>query len=129
MKLAIVGSRTFNDYNMLVDFIQDNYNIDEITHIVSGGARGADTLGERFAEEFNKEKIIFPADWKTYGKKAGFLRNVDIIKNCDECVCFWDGESHGTKHDIDLCVEMEKPYKICYFKVYKQVKEILNDIH
>ena len=125
MKLAIVGSRTFNDYNMLIDFIQDNYDIDEITHIISGGARGADTLGERFAEEFNKEKIIFPADWKKYGKKAGFLRNVDIIKNCDECVCFWDGESHGTKHDIDLCVEMGKPYKVCYFKVYNEVKEIL----
>lgn len=41
MKLAIVGSRTFNNYNMLIDFIEDNYNIDEITHIISGGARGA----------------------------------------------------------------------------------------
>lgn len=129
MKLAIVGSRTFDDYNMLVDFIKDNYNIDEITHIVSGGARGADTFGERFADEFNKEKLIFPADWKKYGKKAGFLRNVDIIKNCDECACFWDGESHGTKHDIDLCNEMGKPYKVCYFKIHKQIKEILNDVH
>ena len=116
MKLAIVGSRTFNDYNLLVEFIEKNYDIDEITHIVSGGARGADSLGERFAEEFDKEKIIFPAEWKKYGKSAGFKRNVDIIENCDECVCFWDGESHGTKHDIELCKEKEKPYKICYFK-------------
>lgn len=123
MKLAIVGSRTFDDYGMLIKFIRENYDIDSITHIISGGARGADTLGERFADEFNKEKTIFPAEWKKYGKKAGFLRNVDIIKNCDECVCFWDGESHGTKHDIDLCVEMRKPYKICYFKVYNELKK------
>ena len=119
MKLAIVGSRTFNNYDLLLDFIQDNYDIEEITHIVSGGARGTDALSERFAEEFEKEKIIFPANWKKYGKKAGFLRNIDIIKTCDECVCFWDGESHGTKHDIDLCTEMGKPYKVCYFKTYK----------
>ena len=115
MKLAIVGSRTFNDYNLMVKFITENYNVDEITHIVSGGARGADSLGEWFAEEFKKEKIIFPADWKRFGKKAGFLRNVDIIDNCDECVCFWDGQSHGAKHDIDLCKEKNKPCKICYF--------------
>lgn len=127
MKLAIVGSRTFNDYDMLIDFINDKYNIDEITHIVSGGARGADSLGERFAEEFNKELIVFPAEWKKYGKSAGFKRNVDIIQNCDECVCFWDGESHGTKHDIELCTKMKKPYKVCYYKTYQQIKDILNE--
>jgi hypothetical protein len=115
MKLAIVGSRTFNDYKMLVSFIRDNYDVEKITHIVSGGARGADSLGERFAADYGKEKIIFPAEWKKYGKKAGFKRNVDIIRTCDECVCFWDGISHGTKHDIELCEKMNKPYKVCYF--------------
>lgn len=117
MKLAIVGSRSFDDYNTMVKFINENYNIDDITHVVSGGAKGADKLGEQFAREFDKELIIFPADWKTYGRRAGFVRNVDIIKNCDECVCFWDGKSHGTKHDIDLCEEMNKDYKICFFKI------------
>ena len=116
MKLAIVGSRSFNDYDMLVDFIEENYNVEDITHVISGGAKGADALGERFANDFIKETIIFPAEWEKYGKSAGFKRNVEIIKNCDECVCFWDGQSHGTKHDIDLCEKMKKPYKICYFK-------------
>jgi hypothetical protein len=116
MKLAIVGSRSFNDYDLLCDFIEENYNVKEITEIVSGGARGADALGERFANDYLKELTVFPADWEKHGKKAGLLRNVDIIKNCDECVCFWDGESHGTKHDIELCEKMNKPYKICYFK-------------
>ena len=114
-KLAIVGSRTFNDYEKMCEFIKENFNLNEITHIVSGGARGADALGERFAKEYNKELILFKADWNKYGKSAGFRRNVDIINECDVCAAFWDGKSHGTKHDIDLCAEKGKECKICYF--------------
>ena len=113
--LAIVGSRTFNDYNMLCDFIEDNYDIEKITHIISGGAKGADSLGERFAKEHGKEIIIFKPDWEKYGKKAGFIRNEDIIKECNSCVAFWDGKSHGTKNDIELCQKNKKDYKICFF--------------
>ena len=115
MKLAIVGSRTFYGYNKMKSFISENYNIDDITCIISGGAKGADSLAERFAMEFCKELKVFPADWKKYGKRAGFLRNVDIITECDECVAFWDGESHGTRHDIELCEMMGKKCKICKF--------------
>jgi len=115
MKLAIVGSRTFNDYNKLCEFISQNFDINSITHIVSGGARGADALGERFAADYGKELIVFKADWDKYGKRAGFIRNVDIINECDQCVAFWDGESHGTKHDIELCEKQGKICKICGF--------------
>lgn len=115
MKLAIVGSRTFNDYDTMCDFIEENYDVSQIDTIISGGARGTDLLGERFANDYGKELTVFPAEWKKYGKRAGFIRNVDIIKECDECVCFWDGQSHGTKHDIELCEQMKKPYKVCKF--------------
>ncbi len=119
MKLAIVGSRTFNDYEKMCEFIHDVLSHEEfcaIDTIVSGGARGADTLAEQYAAERGLETVVFPADWKTYGRRAGFIRNVDIIRECDICVAFWDGESHGTKHDIELCEEMEKPYHICLFE-------------
>lgn len=115
IKLAIVGSRTFNNqhiFDNVMERLEDKYNI---TTIVSGGARGADSMGEAYADRFGLEKLIFPADWKKYGKRAGFLRNVDIIKNCDICVAFWDGESHGTKHDIELCKEHHKPCYIINF--------------
>ena len=115
MKLAIVGSRKFEDYDVMKKFIIDNIDINSITDIISGGARGADRLGERFAGEFNKNLIIFKADWSKYGKRAGFIRNVDIINECDFCVAFWDGESNGTKHDIELCIEKQKPYIIYKF--------------
>ena len=115
MKLAIVGSRTFNSYRMLKDFIEKNYDINSITHIVSGGAKGADSLGERFAKDYNKEMIVFPAEWDKYGRAAGPLRNIKIIDACDECVCFWNGYSTGTKHDMKLCREKNKPLKVCRF--------------
>jgi len=111
IRLAIVGSRTFNDYNTVVDVLSCLKRDYDYIEIVSGGAKGADAFAERYAMENEIKLTVFPADWKKYGRRAGFIRNADIIKNCDVCVCFWDGESHGTKHDIELCEQMHKP---CY---------------
>lgn len=117
MKAAIVGSRTFNDYEQLKNFIDEKCkeNNIEIDTIISGGAKGADSLSEHYAAEKSINTIIFKADWDKYGKRAGFIRNFDIIKNCDICFAFWDGESHGTKHDIELCEKYNKKIFICYF--------------
>ncbi len=119
MKIAIVGSRTFEDYELLCKFIGSVLSDGELASVeavVSGAARGADTLAERYAAERGLEMIVFPAEWKKYGRRAGFIRNVDIIRECDICFAFWDGESHGTKHDIELCDETGKPCHICYFE-------------
>lgn len=113
MKLAIVGSRTFTNYNVLEKFILDNINIQNIEQIISGGAIGADKLGEVFAKKYSIPTIIFKPDWNLYGKKAGFLRNNDIIGACDTVIAFWDGESKGTKHSIDISKEMGKNVIIC----------------
>jgi len=102
MNLGIVGSRDFNDYDKLKKEILTLYSIDKIKCIVSGGANGADKLGERFAEEFNLKKRIFYPDWNKYGKRAGFIRNKDIVDNSDKLIAFWDGKSKGTKLTIDL---------------------------
>jgi len=102
MRLAIVGSRTFNDYEYLKSAIRKLVNVYEIQCIVSGGAKGADSLAERFAKENNIKTMIFPADWVKYGKKAGYIRNKDIILNSDTVIAFWDGISKGTKISIDL---------------------------
>ena len=110
MKLAIIGSRGFDDYDLLVNELQPYKN--KITLVVSGGARGADTLGERWANDNNIETLIFLADWEKHGKRAGFIRNEDIIKNCDVCIAFWDGISKGTKHSLSLCKKLNKPSKI-----------------
>jgi len=114
MKLAIIGSREFNDYNLLKKSLE-HYKF-KITKVVSGAARGADSLGEKWAIENKIETLIFPADWDKHGKAAGFIRNEDIIKNCDCCIAFWDGKSPGTKHSISLCEKLNKPYKIISYE-------------
>lgn len=110
MKLAIVGTRNFQDYDLLVRIVAKVKS--PIDEIVSGGARGADTLAERYAREHNIPMKVFPAKWDRYGKKAGYTRNKEIVDYCDGLIAFWDGYSKGTKHSIDLCVETKKPYKV-----------------
>jgi hypothetical protein len=110
MKLAIIGSRTFNNYKLLKETLEPYKT--KITLVVSGAAKGADSLGEKWAYENNIKTLIFPADWDTHGKRAGYIRNEDIIKNCDCCIAFWDGESKGTKHSLSLCKKYDKPVKI-----------------
>lgn len=118
IRLAIVGSRTFNDYatlNMILNKFKSEYSLKYI-QIISGGARGADAFGERYANINNIPTKIFRADWNKYGKKAGIIRNVAIIKNCDICIAFWDGESHGTAHDLELCNKHDKECWVYNFK-------------
>ena len=110
MKIAIIGSRNFTNYKLLQEILEQYKP--KITLVVSGAAKGADSLGEKWALENNIQTLIFPADWNQYGKRAGFIRNEDIIKNCDCCVAFWDGESKGTKHSLSLCKKYNKPYEI-----------------
>jgi len=109
MKVAIVGSRSIND-QMFVEYLFRcfTYIFGKPTKIISGGARGIDTFAEDFANDFNIDLQVFKPDWAKYGRKAGFIRNEDIIKNCDICLAIWDGESHGTKHDLELCEQYKK---------------------
>ena len=109
VKIAVVGSRGFDDYDTLKAAILARYNPYEICKIISGGAKGADTLAEQFADEYHIGKEIYLPDWNRFGKAAGYRRNIIIIQACDVCFAFWDGTSKGTKMDIDLCKEAHKP--------------------
>ncbi len=105
-RLIVAGGRDFNNYNGLaasLDYLLKNIN-DEI-QIVSGMARGADRLGERYAQENGYKIIYFPADWDTDGKSAGFKRNVKMAEFADALVAFWDGKSAGTRHMIETAKE------------------------
>lgn len=108
-KVIIAGSRDFcsEEHYRLLETEMDNYVLtfglpDEI---VSGAARGADRLGERYASENGIEITRFVPDWDRLGKRAGFLRNEDMAKYADTLVAFWDGESRGTKHMIEYAMK------------------------
>lgn len=113
MKLAIIGSRGFNDINLLNETL--NPLVFQIDLVISGGARGADKMGEEWAERHGIDTLIFPAEWDKYGKLAGFRRNEDIIKNADTVIAFWDQKSKGTLHSINLAKELKKPIRIITF--------------
>jgi hypothetical protein len=104
MKVAIIGSRGFTDYELVKKTLQPL----GITLIISGGAAGADTLGEDYAKENGIETLIFKPDWKAYGKIAGFLRNTQIVEASELVVAFWDMESKGTKDSINKANKLGK---------------------
>jgi len=104
MKVAVIGSRGFNDYEL----VKTTLSPFTITLLVSGGAKGADSLGERYANENNIETLIFKPDWKKHGPAAGPLRNTDIVNNADTIIAFWDGESKGTKDSITKAEKLGK---------------------
>lgn len=113
MKLAIIGSRGFTDYDFLkknvTHFLKRNSLV--CTHIVSRGAKGADTLASQYATEQQLEMIVFKPDWKRFGKRAGFIRNTTIIENADVVIAFWDGSSNGTKDAIMKAIALNKRTK------------------
>ena len=102
MRLLIAGSRSFNDFSFLekevLKFLKENRKNGEKIEIISGRARGADELGEKFAEKYNLDIIKKPADWNRYGKGAGHIRNKEMAGIATHAILFWDGHSPGTKN-------------------------------
>ena len=112
MKLIVAGGRNFNDYEKLKSTLDNMvFNFGEVTEIVSGNAKGADKLGERYAKENNIPIKRFIPDWEGLGKKAGFVRNRQMGDYAKEhngmLVAFWDGESRGTKGMIDYAKRVQ----------------------
>ena len=126
VRIIIAGSRDFNDFNLLKESVLNiifdlecrntitgigNTSREKEKHLIefiSGAARGADRLGEKFANESIWSLKRFPADWDNYGKRAGYIRNEQMAKyaisdnSYGVLIAFWDGKSKGTKHMIDL---------------------------
>jgi len=111
MNLIIAGSRSFTDYGRLekevLSFLKEHKAKNEKVSIISGRAKGADTLGEKFADKFGLEKILMPAEWEKYGKAAGHIRNRVMRGMATHCMVFWDGKSPGSKNMIDITSEVK----------------------
>lgn len=105
MKVIIAGGRGFNDYKFLFEKCENILSKQKDVEIVSGTARGADELGEKYAKEKGFKLKQFPADWDKYKKGAGYIRNKQMAEYADSLIAFWDGKSKGTKHMIDLAKE------------------------
>ena len=117
LKIGVVGSRGFNDYKLMCDTL--NEYKDRVFLIVSGGARGADSLGERWAKENRVKTLIHKPKWRdedgNYIPSAGFDRNELIVNDSDIIIAFWDSMSRGTEDTINQAKKMGKEVKIIYF--------------
>lgn len=108
MKTIICGSRgiinggfVFKELNGVSDF--------KITEVVSGGCRGVDKIGEKWAKDRKFPCQIFNADWSRFGKGAGPIRNADMAFYADCCIAFWDMKSRGTGEMISYMEFLRKP--------------------
>jgi len=109
VKIGIVGSRNLNlEPSFIIDKLK-NYNI---TEIVSGGAKGIDSLAKEVSTILNIPFTEFKPDYNEYGRIAPFIRNEQIVDHSDVIFAFWDGESRGTQHTLKIAKRKKRPYKI-----------------
>jgi len=114
-KVVIAGSRDYNNYDeakQYIDFCLSNIRNENNIIIVSGCATGADTIGERYAKENGLIVEKYPANWQKYGKSAGPRRNKYMAEISDYIICFWNGQSKGTKSLIGYAKMYNKPIRI-----------------
>lgn len=105
MKVAVVGSR-----DLALDITK--YIPENITELISGGARGIDNIAERWADEHGVPKQIFKPNYNLYGRAAPIIRNRLIVKASDIVIAIWDGKSKGTKFIVEYAKQIGVPVKI-----------------
>jgi predicted Rossmann fold nucleotide-binding protein DprA/Smf involved in DNA uptake len=109
MRVAIVGSREYSNLNRVREFVKA---LPPGTVVISGGARGVDHTAATAARIRGLEVVEYLAEWEHYGQRAGFMRNADIVAAADRVVAFWDGQSRGTQHTIQLATNAGKDVTI-----------------
>ena len=109
IKLLIAGSRGI-----------ENFNLSEVVPaktelIISGGAKGIDSLAEAFADQQKLSKLILRPQYRLYGKSAPLKRNEQMVDIADEILVVWDGKSRGAKYTIDYAKKTKKPLTIIIY--------------
>ena len=121
--MCVVGSRNFDMLDLFIVEIEKILKEYDIDTIISGGAKGADSFARRYAKRYKFKYKEFEAEWDTYGKSAGMIRNKDIVENSDIALIFWDGISKGTKNSFDLIKAKGIPYHLVLFELDLPEKE------
>ncbi len=114
-RVIIAGCRQYENYEEAKTYIElclSNIRKQHRIIILSGGCKGADLLGERFALENGFDIERYPAEWEKYGKSAGPRRNQKMAQICDYVICFWDGKSSGTQSMLNFAKLYNKPLRI-----------------
>lgn len=106
MKVAIIGSRNLTNVEI------SKYIPENVTEIISGGARGIDTLAEEWADKNGIPKMIIKPEYERFKRGAPLKRNEKIVELADVIIALWDGKSRGTKFTIDYAKRLKKEVNI-----------------
>lgn len=116
IRLCVCGSRTITNIDFIFSEIKKYCHENKWTNhsftLVEGGASGVDQIARQFAQKYKMPVDEIKADWNSYGKVAGVIRNRKMIESCDFVLIVWDGFSRGTKNDIEICQKLGKNYKL-----------------
>ena len=102
MKLLIVGSRSIEHFDLT------EYVSSETDMIISGGAKGIDSLAEQYADQHRISKLILRPRYDLYGRAAPIIRNQQMVDMADEDLIIWDGQSRGTRATEQYAKKMQK---------------------
>ena len=102
MKLLIAGSRSITHFDL------DGHISDDVDLIISGGAKGIDTLAEQYADKNGIEKLIIRPKYEKYGRAAPIRRNEEMVDISDAVLAIWDGKSRGTAYTLEYAREKGK---------------------
>lgn len=115
MKIVVGGCRDFFDYSTVsahLDALLKTHDPNDTVTFLSGHCSGVDQLTEQYARERGYSLLLFPAEWKRYGRAAGPMCNQAMVEKSDQVVAFWDGKSRGTKSLIQYAQKLQKPLVI-----------------
>lgn len=124
IRVIVAGGRDFVDYHYLGVYLDEflaGYIDGGSVEIISGGAFGADKLGEDYAEDRNIPIKYFMADWHKHGKSAGPIRNKQMALYANKLICFWDGKSKGTKNMIQEALKADNIKEIRIVKYNEKI--------
>jgi predicted Rossmann fold nucleotide-binding protein DprA/Smf involved in DNA uptake len=110
MKLAIIGSRNIESIN-IDDYVKEKPDV-----VISGGAKGIDTIAWAWAVDNGIEIEVIRPDYNKHGRGAPLRRNEVIVQKANKVLAFWDGKSHGTKFVIDYAKKIGKEVEVIEVK-------------
>ena len=114
MRVAVVGSRNIELVNL------EEYLPEDVTEIISGGAKGVDSCARAYAREHGIKLTEFLPDYRRYGRGAPLRRNLTILEHVDLVLAFWDGQSRGTKFVIDNARRMGVEVRVIQIDQWRQ---------
>jgi len=115
MRVAVIGSRIFEGSNLIAHYLDRELTKYSELSIISGGASGVDTIAKQYAFERKIDYVELKADWRSYGRAAGPIRNKQVVEMADTIYAFWDGKSKGTWGVIQFARKLGKPCQVITF--------------